>query len=451
MGASKLFDKKFKRKYLGKLYHDKISLKTTPGIDRINRVTFERDINQHLELIERKVKSGTYKFTKYREKLISKGRDKTPRLISIPTIRDKITIKVLSEILVDTFPEIPKLPLVHTVISDLKNVLLQRSFDSFIRVDIRNFYPSIDHDILLKKIKRKIRKKEIIQLIDNALKTPTVPVQGGYDKKISKVEGVPQGLSISNFLANVYLSDIDILFRGQQDLAYFRFVDDILIVCNKKDVNKIKNKTNEHFERIKLSVNTEKSNTDRIRNGFSFLGYEYKNFDHYPNTMGFSVRKESIRKLEDSLIKIFTEYKYSSYKNTSAFIWKLNLKITGCIKDAKKFGWLFFFSQIDHLKLLYYLDWFVDNLMDRFKVNKTIHRKNIKRFVRVYHEIIFNLNGTKYIPNFDNFSEEQWKETLSQVFNVNIKGMDKTQLERNFNHFVYRSIKDLEKDIQNFS
>ena len=55
-------------------------------------------------------------------------------------------------------------------------------YDSFIKLDIKSYYKSIDHDLLKKKLKRKIRKKEIIDLIFLAITTPSIslPIKLSY-------------------------------------------------------------------------------------------------------------------------------------------------------------------------------------------------------------------------------------------------------------------------------
>jgi hypothetical protein len=65
----------------------------------------------------------------------------------------------------------------HTV-SELRMGLAGGKFTHFIKLDVTNFYPSVDHDILEAVLKRKIRKKEIHHLIRAAIETPTVAYAG---------------------------------------------------------------------------------------------------------------------------------------------------------------------------------------------------------------------------------------------------------------------------------
>ncbi len=71
-----------------------------------------------------------------------------------------------------------------------------------------------------------------------------------------------------------------------------------------------------------------------------------------------------------------------------------------------------------------------------------------KKFVRAYHEILNNRTDTKYIPNFDLFDCEDKRLLLRDVFSLDISGWDEVKIEIYFKRKIYKSIKELEKDIQ---
>src|SRR5215217_453412 len=61
--------------------------------------------------VSEKIRSGTFRFTRYRERLILKGANKNPRVISIPTARDRIVLKAMALYLADIYPDLsPELP-----------------------------------------------------------------------------------------------------------------------------------------------------------------------------------------------------------------------------------------------------------------------------------------------------------------------------------------------------
>jgi len=443
MSVTKEFNSLFSVKSLREIYFTKIQQSSTVGIDRISRRSFENNnFKESINVINRKVLNGTYRFAYYKEKLISKGRDSYPRVVSIPTIRDKIALKALSEFLNSIYSSLVNDEIVQTIIDKVKKAIQSKGFDYYIKIDIKNFYPSIDHDILLKTLNKKLHKKEIIALISRAIKQKTV--SNPQDMRTEQGKGVPQGLSISNILANIYMINFDQKHGNQPNYQYFRYVDDILILCIQNDVDEILNEIKADIKDLKLELNIEKTQPGIITDEFPYLGY-------LNTSRGFSVRKKSINMLKDSLIKTFTQFKYSGNRiNEKILEWRLNLRITGCKFENQKYGWLFFFSQIDDLELLFHLDWFVERMLTRFKINP--QKVRIKKFVRTYHEIINNLSHTKYIPDFSELENDEKRKILKEIFLFkNIDKLKDDELELKFNRTIYKSIKDLEKDIQHIS
>ena len=100
-----IFKKHFRLKTIKEVYGEKISKKATRGIDRIGIKKFNEIKKDQLNIIFNKCNAGTYNFSPYVEKLQSKGRGKNPRLISVSTIRDRIVLYILKEILHEIFPE----------------------------------------------------------------------------------------------------------------------------------------------------------------------------------------------------------------------------------------------------------------------------------------------------------------------------------------------------------
>lgn len=95
MTASRIFKKSFSERNLLKVYKEKIKDSGAIGIDRVRPSKLDLTIKNEIKFISKKVHSGTYKFTAYKEKLISKGANSNPRQISIPTARDRITLRGL--------------------------------------------------------------------------------------------------------------------------------------------------------------------------------------------------------------------------------------------------------------------------------------------------------------------------------------------------------------------
>ena len=186
MNNVKRWEKLFSVEHLKEHFHEKIKGKASVGLDKITVSHFEKNIEAEIDIIHRKVTKGTYHFTRYRQVLFSKGAGKEPRIISVPTVRDKLVASSLNELFVEIFGEQSKSPLPQRVIASIQREL--SIYDCFIKIDVSKFYSSIDHEKLMRIIRRKIRKKEILSLIESAFTTETVslPVKAPGKKEGEK-------------------------------------------------------------------------------------------------------------------------------------------------------------------------------------------------------------------------------------------------------------------------
>ena len=424
MNAARYFRRYFSSNRLKNIYSDKIKYRATVGMDRITPAAFENKLDENVRLISQKVLSGKYKFTRYREVLISKGRGKEPRVISIPTIRDKLALSAYHQFLQSSFGATIQEPLLHTIVGDITQEVLSGRFNGYVKIDITHFYASIDHRLLLKKVKKKIRKAEAIHFLEEAVSTETIARVGSAPQRGKNNCGVPEGLSISNILADIYLSDFKERVCSSYNVCFYRYVDDILILCNSSEAGEIKNFCVETLKTdYILDANEKKTMFGEIVNGVPFLGYMF-----FDSKVG--IRPSAEEKLEDS-------------------IEELNLRITGCILDSQKYGWLFYYSQLTDLSILFHLDWFVGHLFSRYGFDRP---KDIKRFIRSYHEITKNISRSSYIINADRYSFEEKAEILSEIYNQrNFNKNDARTVDSLFKATMFKEVQRLEYDIQNFS
>lgn len=237
MAIYKVFNECFKKENLEQYYKTNVMYKKT-GLDRINTLTMNKRLTEECEIINRKVMNNTYKFTSYKELLINKGRGKVPRIISTPTLRDRIVLGNLKDILLDAFEGFIDSEFVKKKLDDTIAVYKSEKYDSYIKIDMQKFYDSLNHEILMKKVRKKARKKEFLTLIETAITTPTINEFENTAMVDKKSEGVPQGLPISNILASIYMMDFDNKHKNALNYKYFRYVDDILIFCSSNDVKK---------------------------------------------------------------------------------------------------------------------------------------------------------------------------------------------------------------------
>jgi len=359
------------------------------GIDGTSKEKFDEILDSELSLIQRKIENNIYDFSFYKQKLIVKSMNKT-REISIPTLRDKLVIKYLDFYIRDKFEEVTKNILnAQQIIKKVKDS--KNKYDSFIKVDIQNFFSSINHEILVNKLKSNIDDETILNLITKVITQSTVDVNTPFKQRIkyNNKEGLPQGLSISGLLSEIYLFDLVQKYSIKDNLEFFRYVDDVLIFCKKSDIEEITKSLKSDFEDLKLTIhdfesNSNKSSYGSINESIEFLGYKFQ--DEL-----ISVRESSVQKMYLNISKIFTLYKNKKYSSKEEFITRLNLKITGCVIDGKKYGWISFFSLINDYTLLFSIDKFVENNCKKLNINY----EKIKKFSRAIYEI--NNPNTNYL------------------------------------------------------
>ena len=444
------------------VYTEKIEGSGAIGLDRIKPAHLKNDILNEVSLISRKYHDGSYQFTAYKEKLISKGASSYPRQISIPTARDRIALRAICDSLAQIFPN-AKLSLPQKVIASLSLALESNEYSEYIKIDLQKFYPSIPHELIQKSLKNKIHKKEIRNIINKAITTPTVNGNLGRKNAEDNEKGVPQGLAISNILAEIALQKIDNEINSIPNIWYKRYVDDILILtksgCATTHANEIIKKL-ESFGLKSHPIDTEgsKSVVATFAKDFSFLGYSIQS-NH------ILVKKESILRFESSIAKILTGFKYnlSKYKNSSenknkamrnrslAYCqWKLNLRITGCIFDGRRFGWVAYFSQISSTTQLRSLNLVIKKMLVRFGLENEIKMKSL---IKAFYELRRgDMNEHKYIPNFDKLTKKQQREMLLMWLDKKkVNALTNEQVNKMFKQKISISVKELEQDISEIS
>ena len=426
----------FTKNHLRTRYYEKVSKRPSVGLDKVTNEKFEEKLGEEIDIILRKVNDGSYSFTRYRMLLFLKGPAKAPRQVCVPTVRDKLTLSTLNELLGLVYGSQCRTQMPQVIINNISNNL--PSFDSFIKLDVSSFYASIKHDVLLRKLRGKIKKPEIIDLIQKAIETESLSYPVKEKVKRHKRElGIPEGLPISNSMANIYLANLDEKYSKLPGIKYYRYVDDILILLNRENLQTVKRAVVRDLKRLGLETN-DKNADGEISQGFEYLGY-------YLSSNGITVRKSSVLKVEQSLEELIIKLKKEPLEYTE---WKLNLKITGFIYGGNKYGWMFFYSQISDTSLLFRLDDLIEKLLERYGVDPSVRRK---RFVRTYHEIRQALHTTSYVPNFDKYTIDDKRRVVSRVYKKDFSSADEHAVEDYFGKIISKEIRDIEKDIQAFS
>ncbi|KQL55260.1 hypothetical protein AN964_18245 [Heyndrickxia shackletonii] len=271
------------------------------GNDRINPSNFNKIKETEFNLILKKIDNQSYKFTDLKEIILP-----SHRKVFIPTIRDRLVIEYLKDRIKQkyhiNFPNRDDI---------IKTIQLKFNFEMdfyIIRLDIKHFFDSIPNNILLSKIKEK-----------SLLSSHEYFILKELFRKSHR--GLPQGVSVSNVLSEIYLEHFD------QDLKqihnrlnyYCRYVDDILLIINGKltqsEINLIQKKIATIFKRYHLKINESKFSFTLFpllnpkkddKYGFDFLGYR---FTIENKKLSYSITKEKIRKYIEKIKFCFVDFK----------------------------------------------------------------------------------------------------------------------------------------------
>ena len=107
-----------------------------------------------------------------------------------------------------------------------------------------------------------------------------------------------------------------------------------------------------------------------------------------------------------------------------------------------------FFSQSDDLAQIAYLDKFVaDNLRS---IGIDPFTSGVKRFLKSYHEIRYNIDKSKYIPNFDAVEIDEKVRIISLLTGKSVEELGSRsveEIEREYSRVIAREVSDLEKDV----
>lgn len=165
----------------------------------------------------------------------------------------------------------------HDLVCQLRDMLGSKFPFELVRTDISSFYESIDRKRLLEKLERD-------QLLSSASKKYIKQVLDSYGLISGTSTGVPRGVGISAYLAELYLRPVDKTIRAIPGLVlYCRFVDDIVAVFARppagKSLGSFKQLINETLSDNGLALNEEKTSefnlADTNSKKFEYLGYRF--------------------------------------------------------------------------------------------------------------------------------------------------------------------------------
>lgn len=152
-----------------------------------------------------------------------------------------------------------------------------------LKADIKHYFDTVDHGILLNIVRSKIKDQNVIWLIKQILKNHKTKIpENNHELRPwcpwNKVPsgGMPLGNLTSQFFANVYLDELDYFVKHELKAKYYiRYVDDfVLLHRDRKVLEKWKSEIDAFLkEKLELELHPEKSKIIPLRNGITLLGF----------------------------------------------------------------------------------------------------------------------------------------------------------------------------------
>lgn len=254
--------------------------KLPTGIDGVNSDVFERNLDYSINEIYRKLlvvnEKITYKFGPLLriEKSKSQG---GVRALHIPRLRDQIVFRLIHD-------EIAKLSLSKGIVLKIKSPYsFVKQFESctihnpnavILKTDISQFYDTVPRNKAIELCKGIGMAPEMFELLMGWSENLEIRPGNFYFNKddfSNKTIGLPQGLSISSLLSELYVRQIDIDFLNHK--GYFRYIDDIVVVCeNFAEAQNILDQLILSTTNIGLKLSPQKTIIKRLDEGIEWLG-----------------------------------------------------------------------------------------------------------------------------------------------------------------------------------
>lgn len=227
-----------------------------------------------------KLKNNTYSFSCPKKIFVNKGNSSKKRVVYKFNDDEVIVLKYISFLLYDydylfsnNLYSFRKNITMKDAIYKIKDLLKEKSMYAY-KVDISNYFNSINCNKLLNRLKNDILDKELYNVIYDLIGNKKVIYE---NEIINEDKGILAGCPISAFLANYYLKDLDNYFF-KNNINYFRYSDDIIIFSDDKDKlylyqNFIKNTLDD----LDLCINNEKEIFYDKNSSIDFLGFSFNN------------------------------------------------------------------------------------------------------------------------------------------------------------------------------
>ncbi len=286
--------------------------KGAPGIDGITIEEFPEYAHENWKGIKTSLLDGTYKPSPVKRVEIPKDNGGT-RPLGIPVVLDRVIQQAVCQVLTPVFdPHFSESSFgfrpnrsAHQAVQKVLR-LIQRGYAYVVDIDLEKFFDTVNHDVLMNRVSRRVSDKGILRLIGKYLRAGVVV--NGRLNETSK--GVPQGGPLSPLLSNILLDDLDkeLEKRGHQ---FARYADDLtILVKSKRAGERVMESISRFLERVlKVKVNRNKSRVVKAEES-SFLGFTFTRKKLTVSEKSLTRFKSELRRLTGRSWGVSMDYRY---------------------------------------------------------------------------------------------------------------------------------------------
>jgi RNA-directed DNA polymerase len=312
-----------------------------PGIDGVTFDAIEASgVEAFLQQLRDELVSRTYRPLRCRRKAIPKENGRKVRILAIPAIRDRViqgALKCLLEPIFEadfqpgSYGYRPKKS-AHQAVDRVAEAILHGK-TRVLDLDLRSYFDNVRHDVLLAKVARRVKDRDVLALLKMMLKT-------------SGTHGVPQGGVISPVLSNLYLTEVDRMLERAKAVTrcgkytaveYARFADDLVILVDAHPrhawlLTAVTTRLREELASLRVEINEEKSRIVDLVKGetFGFLGFAFRRL-RSRRGVWWPQRTPQLQKRTALLRKLKEIFRHSQSQPVSWVIAQINPVLRGWV------------------------------------------------------------------------------------------------------------------------